>query len=62
MPVLFIGDFLYNGFLLGISYITGSNDFRMLESARLPSQHDSTPHAKSGNFKARGINDPLLGL
>ena len=28
LPVLFIRDFLYNIFLLGISYIIGSNDFR----------------------------------
>ena len=58
--VLFIEGSLYNRFLWGISYIIGSNDFRRVESVRLPSQHDSRPHAKSGNIGARGINDPLL--
>ena len=32
----FIRDFPYSSFILGISYIAGSNDFRRVESTRLP--------------------------
>ena len=48
---MFIGDFLYNTFLLGIFYMTGSSDFRSVVSARVPSQHDPRPQAKLGNIE-----------
>jgi hypothetical protein len=32
----FMRDFPYSSFILGISYISGSNDFRRVEFARLP--------------------------
>ena len=59
LPVLFIRDFLYNSFLSGLSYIIGSNDFRRMESARLPS---ATTIGLAWDFGHVGWSTPLVGI
>ena len=39
-----------------------SDDFRRVESARLPSQQDPKPHAKSGNIELFNVDgDYIVG-
>ena len=62
MPVLFIGDFLYNTFLFGIFRITRSSDFRSVVSARVPSQHDRRPQSKYGNIELFNVELTLENI